>query len=56
MPGEELGDVLYTLLVLANSLDVDANQALHEVLRKVGARAGAGRVHHDAGGGGASLG
>ena len=38
---EELGDVLYTLLVLANSLRVDAGDALNMVLAKVNARAGA---------------
>lgn len=37
---EELGDVLYTLLVLANSLDVDADTALGEALAKVRSRAG----------------
>jgi NTP pyrophosphatase (non-canonical NTP hydrolase) len=37
---EELGDVLYTLLVLANSLDVDAADALADVLEKVRGRAG----------------
>ena len=31
---EELGDALYTLLVLANSLDVDAQDALRGALRK----------------------
>ncbi|MGN6674072.1 MAG: MazG nucleotide pyrophosphohydrolase domain-containing protein [Thermomicrobiales bacterium] len=36
---EELGDVLYTLLVLANSLAVDAEAALAGVLAKVAARA-----------------
>lgn len=36
---EELGDALYTLLVLANSLDIDAEAALDGVLRKVHARA-----------------
>lgn len=36
---EELGDVLYTLLVLANSLDVDAALALDTVLEKVRVRA-----------------
>jgi NTP pyrophosphatase (non-canonical NTP hydrolase) len=41
MASEELGDALYTLLVLANSLGVDATRALQGVLRKVGARAGA---------------
>jgi NTP pyrophosphatase (non-canonical NTP hydrolase) len=35
---EELGDVLYVLLVLANSLDVDAEAALGEVLAKVRGR------------------
>lgn len=35
---EELGDTLYTLLVLANSLNVDAAAALAEVLAKVGDR------------------
>lgn len=37
---EELGDTLYTLLVLANSLAVDTQTALAAVLAKVGARAG----------------
>jgi NTP pyrophosphatase (non-canonical NTP hydrolase) len=37
---EELGDVLYTLLVLANSLDVDAEEALAAVLEKVRGRVG----------------
>lgn len=36
---EELGDALYVLLVLANSLNVDAESALAEVLRKVHGRA-----------------
>ena len=36
---EELGDVLYVLLVLANSLDVDAAAALNTVLQKVRLRA-----------------
>jgi len=36
---DELGDVLYTLLVLANSLNVDAADALAAVLVKVRARA-----------------
>ncbi len=36
---EELGDVLYVLLVLANSLDVDAAAALESVLEKVRLRA-----------------
>jgi NTP pyrophosphatase (non-canonical NTP hydrolase) len=36
---EELGDTLYTLLVLANSLDVDAQAALERVLAKVHGRA-----------------
>ena len=31
---EELGDVLYVLLALANSLDVDMDAALHAVLTK----------------------
>ncbi len=35
---EELGDVLYTLLVLANSLGVDAEVALAEALAKVASR------------------
>src|SRR5215469_15863146 len=35
---EELGDVLYVLLVLANSLDIDAAAALEGVLRKVESR------------------
>jgi NTP pyrophosphatase (non-canonical NTP hydrolase) len=56
LAAEELGDVLYTLLVLANSLGVDTTEALQGVLGKVGARAGADRVHHGAAGGGASLG
>lgn len=36
---EELGDTLYVLLVLANSLDVDAAAALASVLQKVRQRA-----------------
>ena len=36
---EELGDVLYTLLVLANSLGVDADTALRAAIAKAGARA-----------------
>lgn len=36
---EELGDALYALLVLANSLDVDAAAALRAALDKVNARA-----------------
>src|SRR5262249_22279976 len=36
---EELGDVLYVLLVLANSLGMDAEQALAAVLTKVRGRA-----------------
>ena len=35
---EEMGDALYVLLVLANSLDVDAEQALTEALTKARAR------------------
>lgn len=35
---EELGDTLYTLLVLANSLDVDAEQALRDALDKTARR------------------
>jgi NTP pyrophosphatase (non-canonical NTP hydrolase) len=35
---EELGDALYALLVLANSLDVDAAAALDAALAKVRAR------------------
>lgn len=35
---EELGDALYTLLVLANSLGVDAEEALREALDKVARR------------------
>lgn len=35
---EELGDILYVLLVLSNSLGIDANQALDDVLRKVRSR------------------
>lgn len=35
---EELGDALYTLLVLANSLNVDAEEALAAVLAKVRGR------------------
>lgn len=38
---EELGDVLYTTLVLANSLGVNMNEALHAVLTKVERRPGA---------------
>ena len=37
---EELGDVLYVLLVLANSLDIDAAEALTAVLEKVRGRIG----------------
>ena len=36
---EELGDVLYVLLALANSLEVDADSALMAVLDKVRQRA-----------------
>jgi|SRR5690242_13060012 len=36
---EELGDALYVLLVLANSLGIDAEAALSAVLAKVRARA-----------------
>jgi NTP pyrophosphatase (non-canonical NTP hydrolase) len=36
--GEELGDALYVLLVLANSLDLDAETALSNALAKVAAR------------------
>ncbi|MGZ3600690.1 MAG: MazG nucleotide pyrophosphohydrolase domain-containing protein [Ktedonobacterales bacterium] len=36
---EELGDVLYVLLVLANSLDIDAAAALDAILNKVRDRA-----------------
>ena len=35
---DELGDALYVLLVLANSLDLDAETALSNVLAKVAAR------------------
>jgi NTP pyrophosphatase (non-canonical NTP hydrolase) len=35
---EEIGDILYTLLGLANSLNVDAEQALREALDKVAHR------------------
>jgi NTP pyrophosphatase (non-canonical NTP hydrolase) len=35
---DELGDTLYTLLVLANSLEIDAAAALAAVLRKVRGR------------------
>ena len=38
---EELGDVLYVLLALANSLELDADAALAAVLAKVRQRAGA---------------
>jgi NTP pyrophosphatase (non-canonical NTP hydrolase) len=38
---EELGDALYVLLVLANSLDVDASAALRRALAKSAGRAGA---------------
>ncbi len=37
---EELGDVLYVALVLANSLGVDANAALADALAKAQRRAG----------------
>lgn len=36
---EELGDVLYVLLVLANSLDVDAQTALQGALARAAERA-----------------
>ena len=36
---DELGDALYVLLVLANSLQVDANQALSDALAKARDRA-----------------
>lgn len=36
---EELGDALYVLLVLANSLDVDAETALQEALARARDRA-----------------
>ena len=36
----ELGDALYTLLVLANSLDVDASAALRRALETSASRAG----------------
>src|SRR5690349_23981162 len=36
---EELGDVLYVLLVLANSLDIDAAATLDAILKKVRERA-----------------
>ncbi len=36
---EELGDTLYVLLVLANSLEIDADDALRHVLLKVQGRA-----------------
>jgi len=35
---DELGDALYVLLVLANSLDLDAEAALSDALEKVTAR------------------
>jgi NTP pyrophosphatase (non-canonical NTP hydrolase) len=35
---EELGDVLYTALVLANSLNVDADSALRQALAKTARR------------------
>jgi NTP pyrophosphatase (non-canonical NTP hydrolase) len=38
MVKEELGDALYTLLVLANSLHIDAEEALREALDKVARR------------------
>lgn len=37
--GEELGDTLYVLLVLANSLDVDAGAALGGALERAALRA-----------------
>lgn len=40
---EELGDVLYVLLVLANSLDIDAAAALDTILKKVRDRAAKSR-------------
>lgn len=35
---DELGDVLFVVVVLANSLDVDLNEALSDVLDKYDAR------------------
>lgn len=35
---DELGDVLFVVVTLANSLDVDLNQALQDVLHKYGVR------------------
>ncbi len=46
---EELGDVLYTLLVLANSLEVDAEQALADVLEKVRSRVDVAATGDDSG-------
>jgi NTP pyrophosphatase (non-canonical NTP hydrolase) len=37
---EEMGDVLYVLLVLANSLDIDAEAALRAALARAHSRAG----------------
>jgi NTP pyrophosphatase (non-canonical NTP hydrolase) len=44
---DELGDVLYVLLVLANSLDIEAAAALEGVLRKVRGRAPQPPAGHD---------
>ncbi len=35
---DEIGDVLFVLITLANSLDVDLDQALRAALEKIGAR------------------
>jgi len=44
---DELGDVLYVLLVLANSLEIDAEAALEGVLRKVRGRAPQSSSEHE---------
>ena len=35
---DELGDILFVVITLANSLDVDLDQALRSVLKKYGVR------------------
>ena len=44
---DELGDALYVLLVLANSLDIDAETALSNALAKVATRVPTGSASTD---------
>lgn len=37
-PAEELADMLFVMLALANSLDIDLDQALHQVFQKYNVR------------------